>query len=507
MAKFVLAGRADCPYYAKAELLADYLQKNLPNFRIHKMTRHPDNWEEWLADLCIRNGWKHNRSPVIWRELLDRGSKGLLLGGFNDFMEHAQEYYNVTSAMMSDLMKGISAENMQTHLDLAEEEDNVRKQFNPLHIWITGASMPACYSLIPILASGDVLGVKQDLWLHLLDHSHSQHTLQGLKMEAEDLAYPCLRKVTLHTITDDAFLQADFVIVLNDVLANEDQCSEAQISKIKEQCTRYGALIDQNARKDVKVMVSGTNYVNLVALLIIKHAPSINPHNIVALPTQLEFEAKAQIAKKLNINSSVVKDVVVWGNISGINLLDLHLAKMYKYDSSIWGPSNFSRPLLHMIHDRKWLKNDVVTEWNKRKEHRSGLSAAHSIATAISYWQQDSCAGRIVSLGVLNEGFFNLPDDIVFSMPVTFQNGDWQVCTDITIQDDAKETLLQAAAELLKEKNIAFGILQEEKIAPEEPKREELIEQDNLSKEVKEDSPLPNDEDQLNIQDSPDHPS
>ncbi|XP_073398016.1 putative malate dehydrogenase 1B isoform X4 [Dendrobates tinctorius] len=373
----LLTGRADCPYYAKAEVLADYLQKNLPNFRIHKITQHPDTWEEWLADLCVKNGWKHNRSPIIWRELLDCGSKGLLLGGFNDFMEHAQEYYNVTSAMMSDLMMGISAENMQTYLDVEEEEDNIRKQFNPLHIWIIGASMPACYSLIPILASGNVLGVKQDLWLHLLDHSHSQHTLQGLKMEAEDLAYPCLRKVTLHTITDDAFLQADFVIVLNDVLANEDQRSEAQISKIKKQCTRYGALIDQNARKDVKVIVFGTNYVNLIALLIIKHAPSINPHNIVALPTQLEFEAKAQIAKKLNINSS---------------------------------------------------------------------------------------------------GFFNLPDDIVFSIPVKFQNGDWQVCTHVTIQDDAKETLLHAAAELIKEKNIALGILQEEQIASEEPKREELIE-------------------------------
>ncbi|XP_073398012.1 putative malate dehydrogenase 1B isoform X2 [Dendrobates tinctorius] len=437
----LLTGRADCPYYAKAEVLADYLQKNLPNFRIHKITQHPDTWEEWLADLCVKNGWKHNRSPIIWRELLDCGSKGLLLGGFNDFMEHAQEYYNVTSAMMSDLMMGISAENMQTYLDVEEEEDNIRKQFNPLHIWIIGASMPACYSLIPILASGNVLGVKQDLWLHLLDHSHSQHTLQGLKMEAEDLAYPCLRKVTLHTITDDAFLQADFVIVLNDVLANEDQRSEAQISKIKKQCTRYGALIDQNARKDVKVIVFGTNYVNLIALLIIKHAPSINPHNIVALPTQLEFEAKAQIAKKLNINSSVIKDVVVWGNISGINLLDFHLAKMYKYDNSIWGPSNFSRPLIHMIHDRF----------------------------------QSSLAVTVISRSspVLPLKQRNKPGAPTHSKPM---NGDWQVCTHVTIQDDAKETLLHAAAELIKEKNIALGILQEEQIASEEPKREELIE-------------------------------
>lgn len=52
MAKFVLAGRADCPYYAKAELLADYLQKNLPDFRIHKITQHPHVWEVSLYNTC-----------------------------------------------------------------------------------------------------------------------------------------------------------------------------------------------------------------------------------------------------------------------------------------------------------------------------------------------------------------------------------------------------------------------------------------------------------------------
>ncbi|XP_075685989.1 putative malate dehydrogenase 1B isoform X2 [Rhinoderma darwinii] len=456
MAKFVLAGRADCPYYAKAELLADYLQKNLPYFRVHKITQSPDNWEE---------------------------------------------YYNVTSAMLSDLMKEIAAENMQAHVDLEEEDDNIRQQFNPLHIWITGASMPACYSLIPMLASGDVFGENKDIWLHLLDHSHSQHTLQGLKMEAEDLAYPSLRKVTLYTMTDDAFLQADFVIVLNDALAKEDDCSEAHIIMIKEQCAQYGTSIDKNARKDVKVIVSGSTYANLIALVIIKNAPSINPHNIVALPTQLEFEAKAQIATKLSINSSVIKDVIVWGNISGINHLDLHVAKIYKYESSIWGPSSFSRPLLSMIHDRIWLKNDFVTEWKNRKDHRFGLSAAHSIANALSYWQKDSDTGEIVSLGVLNEGFFNLPDDIVYSLPVQFQNGNWQVCTHLVIQDDAKETLLQAASQLIKEKNIALGISQKGEIISEELK-EEVIELENSSKELREESSLLNGENQLNIQTS-----
>lgn len=41
----VFTGKANCPYYAKAELLADYLQANLPDFRVHKITQHPDKWE------------------------------------------------------------------------------------------------------------------------------------------------------------------------------------------------------------------------------------------------------------------------------------------------------------------------------------------------------------------------------------------------------------------------------------------------------------------------------
>jgi len=41
----VFTGKANCPYYAKAELLADYLQANLPDFSVHKITQHPDEWE------------------------------------------------------------------------------------------------------------------------------------------------------------------------------------------------------------------------------------------------------------------------------------------------------------------------------------------------------------------------------------------------------------------------------------------------------------------------------
>lgn len=42
---FFWTGKADCPYYAKAELLADLLQSILPDFCIHKICMLPSAWE------------------------------------------------------------------------------------------------------------------------------------------------------------------------------------------------------------------------------------------------------------------------------------------------------------------------------------------------------------------------------------------------------------------------------------------------------------------------------
>lgn len=42
MAKFVVAGRAGCPSYARAEMLADTLASKLPDFRVNKVHRKLD---------------------------------------------------------------------------------------------------------------------------------------------------------------------------------------------------------------------------------------------------------------------------------------------------------------------------------------------------------------------------------------------------------------------------------------------------------------------------------
>lgn len=46
--------------------------------------------QEWLEATCERTGWKHEHSPLVWRELVEQGGKGMLLGGLSDFLEHCQ---------------------------------------------------------------------------------------------------------------------------------------------------------------------------------------------------------------------------------------------------------------------------------------------------------------------------------------------------------------------------------------------------------------------------------
>ncbi|XP_068804189.1 putative malate dehydrogenase 1B [Struthio camelus] len=445
MAKLVLAGRANCPYYAKAELLADYLQANLPDFRVHKITKHPYKWEEWLRDICAMNGWEHKQSPIIWRELSNRGGKGLLLGGVNDFLQYAQHYYGITSTMLSEEMLTIAEENLQTHIEIVKEEEEIRSLINPLQIWITSASAPTCYHLIPLLANGEVFGMTTEISIHLLDTDQFKEVLCGIVMEAEDLAFPLLRSISKHTEIEEAFLQADVIVVLDDILfKHEVPLLEDCIREASEICRVYAPLIEKNAKSSVRVISAGKTFVNLKAMMIMTYGPSIKPENIIALATFWENAAKAVLARKLNINTAGVKDVIIWGNVTGWSYTDLSHAKVYGHDGAIWGPPNFSRPLCNVIYDSSRIYPESPSaqrSLSSREYHCVGMSLAHAVATVLRYWYHGSPPGEIVSVGIPAGGQFCVPEGVVFSMPVRFQNGGWEVMTELEVNETTREIL------------------------------------------------------------------
>ncbi|XP_054629660.1 putative malate dehydrogenase 1B [Dunckerocampus dactyliophorus] len=458
MAKFVLAGKTDCPYYAKAELLADRLQNSLPNFNIHKISILPDEWKDWLEDTCTRNGWNHEESPLVWRELVHQGGKGVYLGGFGDFLEHCQNYYSITSDMSEEMMRSIAAENLVTKLNLITEEQHRAGLIHPLHVWISSALNPTCNMLIPSLLSAEVLPQASTISLHLLDLEGSEEELQSVKMETEDLALHLLHKVTVHTDLKEAFHEADFILLLDDGWSNgmraKDEEERRTVKATADLYTEYGRLIEARANVGAKVIVSGGSLVNLRCSFLLK-ACATDKRHFVAVATQLENEARAAIANKLRVRTSEVTDVIVWGDVGESVYVDLQRAKVFNYDGAIKGPPFFFQPVLEIIYDKEWLETnllDIVRCQQAAVVSKTGrgpdMSTANGILTLLQAWNGASAPTQVFSVGVLCTGCYNLPDDVVLSVPVTFTDGQWSVVPDVTVGEDLKQKLHRYASEL-----------------------------------------------------------
>ncbi|KAL6068990.1 hypothetical protein STEG23_032106, partial [Scotinomys teguina] len=155
-----------------------------------------------------------------------------------------------------------------------------------------------------------------------------------------------------------------------------------------------------------------------------------------------------------------IKDVIIWGNISGNNYVDLSKAKVYNYESAIRGPPRYHHPVLSMIFDSKWIRKEFVMmlqNLSSTGKEFGGILGAHSIATTLKYWYHGSPPGEIVSLGIMSKGQFGIPEGIVFSMPVKFENGTWMVLTDLEGISLPPQIISMLADDLIQEKLVALG--------------------------------------------------
>ncbi|XP_056444415.1 putative malate dehydrogenase 1B [Gadus chalcogrammus] len=504
MARFVLAGKADCPHFAKAENLGDQLQGSLPYFRIHKILVAPDEWEEWLDDTCRSHGWRHSESPLVWRELLDRGGKGMLVGGLADFLEHCHEYYGVMSDMSTDMMLKIAVETREMEEIWREEKKLQASLRQPLNVWISGALNPTCSILIPHLLSEHIFPWASTLFgisLHLLHWEGEEEALHSLHVETEWLGLPLLHQVLAWSSLFCLCLSQKkkhhkgyhcrlFVIkyfrTKKDMRGNTVLffpvmkinirgntvviCRYDRKHKgISARYRRYGRLIGERASRrlggGVRVMVAGDAHLNLKCALLAESAPSLDPGLFVAVATPLETAASARIALKLGMRTTDVSGVIVWGNPSGTFGVDLQRARVFDHTGAIQGPHSFSRPVLEVLHDRTWLKTDLpellkgrgaTSASDPRVARPASVSVAHGILAVLEVWNgvpHPEAEGRVLSLGVCCQGHPYVPDGVVCSVPVTLSEGRWSpVLEGVDLGDELEETLMLAVDELRQEK-------------------------------------------------------
>lgn len=87
----------------------------------------------------------------------------------------------------------------------------------------------------------------------------------------------------------------------------------------------------------------------------------------------------------------------------------------------------------------------------------SALSAAKAASDHMKDWFLGT-GGRWVSMGVVSDGSYGTPKDVVYSFPVTVSNGQWKIVQGLTISDFAREKLDVTGKELVEEKQEALDV-------------------------------------------------
>lgn len=145
--------------------------------------------------------------------------------------------------------------------------------------------------------------------------------------------------------------------------------------------------------------------------------------------------------------------------------------------------------MLNLIFDSEWVTKEFVMRLRNLSstgKDFGGILAAHSIATTLKYWYHGSPPGEIVSLGIMSEGQFGIPEGLVFSMPVKFENGTWVVLTDLEGVSLSKQIINWLTDDLIQEKRVAFGDLTTFQPVKEVPERKDSIHSNMGSAEEKE---------------------
>jgi malate dehydrogenase len=117
------------------------------------------------------------------------------------------------------------------------------------------------------------------------------------------------------------------------------------------------------------------------------------------------------------------------------------------------------------VFDSDWLKGeflDTVATRGKAVIVARGASSAASAASAAidhmrDWWQGSN--GRIVSMALPSEGWYGVPEGLVFSFPCRCQNGQIEVVQDLPIDSFAQSKIDENVAVLMEERQAVTGLL------------------------------------------------
>lgn len=326
----------------------------------------------------------------------------------------------------------------------------------PIRVVVTGAAGQIAYSLLYMIARGEVFGKDQPLILHLLDIPPMVGVLEGVVMELADCALPLLREVVPTTDPAVGFKDVSAAFLVGAMPRKEGMERKDLLSANVKIFKAQGQALDKFARKDVKVLVVG-NPANTNAVVCSFYAPSIPRENFSAMTRLDQNRATAQVAAKAKVPVSQVKNVIIWGNHSSTQFPDASHA--------VVNVNGTEKSAAAAVGDAEFLKGAFVETVQKRgaaviaaRKMSSAMSAAKAACDHMHDWWHGTAPGQFVSMGVISDGSYDTPKDVIYSFPVEIANKSWKIVQGLSLDDFAKSKMAITGKELLEEKNEAMSV-------------------------------------------------
>ena len=317
----------------------------------------------------------------------------------------------------------------------------------PIRIAITGAAGQIAYSLLFRIASGNLLGPDQPVCLQLLDIPQAMTALKGVVMELEDCAFPLLSQISISDDPQLAFGEVQIAFLVGARPRSKGMERRDLLESNGAIFTAQGKALNAVASRDVKVLVVG-NPANTNAYIAMRNAPDISPSNFTSMMRLDHNRAVSQVAMKLHRPLASVYKMAVWGNHSASQYPDLFNAELD------------GKKLAPLINDQKWIENDFIPTVQKRGAaviDARGLSSAASAANAaidhMRDWIAGSRSGDWVTMGVVSDGSYGVPEGIICGFPVTCSGGQHAIVKGLEINQFGKERIKLTVNELLEERD------------------------------------------------------
>jgi len=320
-------------------------------------------------------------------------------------------------------------------------------------IAVTGAAGQIGYSLLFRLASGEVFGPNVKVQLHLLELPEALKAAEGTALELDDCAFSQLDSVNCFDNPEDGFDGVNWALLVGSRPRGPGMERGDLIKANGPIFVRQGRALAKGD-EDLRVVVVG-NPCNTNALIALHHCRDVAPTRFSAMTALDENRAKAQLAQKAGVSVDKVTHMTIWGNHSPTMFPDFENAQID------------GMPVTSVISDRNWLETDFLTTVQKRgaeiiasRGKSSAASAASACLDHMRRFTQETPQGDWFSAAVPTDGeCYGLPKGLVFSLPVRFKDGNYQVVTGLPVSDFTKEKLEKTTQELLKEREVIKDLL------------------------------------------------